>query len=200
MTTTEKSMWRRMTRAEEPEWLVWALVIGLLAVGVVVKTAVAGRMESFSASGVSLSYSAEWTQSTAPEQLLYAADLFSSAQFPTSVTVRQVPLNEIGRNLASLGDIAMAWNTQLSKELQVYRSLNNVPTTIDGQDAVMIEYAYVPQSTRGSGASAAPVVARAQDYLILRGDTLTIITLAANANIFETEASLARIMRTVKVQ
>lgn len=198
--TTEKSMWRRMTRAEEPEWLVWALVIGLLAVGLLLKTAVAGRAEGFSAHGVSLSYPAEWTQSTAPEQLLYAADLFSSAQFPTSVTVRQVPTSEIGRNLSSLGDIAMAWNTRLSKELQIYRSLNNVPTTISGHDAVMIEYAYVPQVTRGSGASAPPVVARAQDYLIQQGETLTIVTLAANANIFETEPNLARIMRTVKVQ
>ncbi|MFQ5612721.1 MAG: hypothetical protein ACE5H9_11375 [Anaerolineae bacterium] len=197
MTTIATSIHRRLMREEEPEWIVWALVIVLLVAGLLVKNAVQGRTESFSADGVSLSYPATWTRLTGPDQLLFAGDPFSSAQAPTGVIVRQMPLAEMGRNLSSLSDLALAWTTRQGRELQAFRSLSVEPTTVNGQEAVMVEYAYVPQG----GAGRAPAVARARDYLLRQGDALTIITLAADANAFEAENNTWQaILATVSVR
>jgi hypothetical protein len=134
---------------------------------------------------VSLSYPATWTNQAKTDQLLYAADFLSSAQFPTAVMVRQVPLAEVGRNLTGLSDISMAWSTRQAQDHLAYRTLSVKQASVDGQEAVQVDYAYVPQAaTRNS----VPVVALAQDFLIRQGDRLTVITLAANANIFEAES------------
>jgi hypothetical protein len=195
------SMPRRSSRAEEPEWIVWLAVIVLLAAGLLLKNSVEGRTQNFSASGVSLSYPAEWVQLTKADQLLYAADPFSSAQFPTGVLVRQIPVTEVGRNLSTIGDFAVAWAVVEARDKQVYRTLGIEPVTVNGQEVIVVNYAYVPETAEGGQASSLPVVARAQDFLFLRNQTLTVVTLAANANVFETESDAWQaILDTVQVQ
>jgi len=198
MTTLAMSAHRRLMREEEPEWIVWSLVILMLVVGLLVRNGVEGRTQSFSANGVSLRYPDTWTNRTETGQLFYAADFLSSAQFPTAVMVRQVPVAEVGRNLTTLSDIAMAWSTRQGRDLLAYRTINVEQTTVDGQEAVRVEYAYVPQATTGGSV---PVVALAQGFLIRQGDTLTIITLAANANLFEAEnGTWQAILASIDVQ
>jgi hypothetical protein len=64
-----------------------------------------------------------------------------------------------------------------------------------------VNYAYVPENDKGGQASSLPVVARAQDFLFLRNQTLTVVTLAANVNVFETESDTWQaILDTVQVQ
>lgn len=197
MTTATMDVRRRLMRQEEPEWIVWALVVVLLVAGWLVKGSVEGRTESFSAGGVSLRYPATWTRQTGPDELLSAADLLSSAQAPTGVTVRQVPVSEVGRDLASLTDVALAWTTGRGEGLLAYRPLGVEETTVNGQAAVRLDYAYVPQGS----VSSVPAVARAQDYLIQQGDTVTIITLAADANVFEAETDTWQaILATIEVR
>jgi hypothetical protein len=179
------SVRRRLMREEEPEWIVWGLVIAMLVVGLLLRNTIEGRTQSFSAIGVSLSYPATWTNQAQTDQLLYAADFLSSAQFPTAVMVRQVPMAEVGRNLASLSDISLAWSARQAQDHLAYRALSVKQVSVDGREAAQVDYAYIPPAATGSSM---PVVARAQDFLIRQGDTLTIITLAANANIAETES------------
>lgn len=200
MTTTAMSLHRRLMREEEPEWIVWALVIVMLALALFLRNSVTGHTQNFNEGGVSLNYPAAWTQMAEPDQLLHAVDPFSSAQFPTGVTVRQVPLAEVSRNLSSLSDIALAWSTRQGRDLLAYRTLNVAQTTVNGQEAVLVESAYVPQVAMGSSTGSVPVVARAQNFLFQQGDTLTIITLAADANVFEAENNVWQdILATVNV-
>lgn len=201
MTTNSMALPRRARRSEEPEWVVWLVVILLLIAGLFLKISIEGRTRTFNGSGVSISYPNGWVQLTGEGQLLYVADPFSSAQFPTGVTVRQLPVEEVGRNLATIGDVAAAWAMRQGRDKQVYRVLSIEPATINGQNAVKVEYAYVPQVAPGGQTNAVPVVARAQDYLVQQGESLTVFTLAAAANVFETNMDLWQsVLDTVQIQ
>lgn len=201
MTTNSMTLPRRLRRSEEPEWVVWLVVILLLVAGLFLKISIEGRTRNFSGSGVSISYPAEWVQLTGEGQLLYVADPFSSAQFPTGVSVYQVPVEEVGRNLTTLGDVAAAWAIRQGQDKQVYRVLSIEPASINGQNAVRVEYAYIPQTVPGVHTGTVPVVARAQDYLVRQGESLTIITLAAVASVFETKTNQWQaVLDTVQIQ
>ena len=201
MTISAKSIHQRLMREEEPEWIVWALVIVMLLVGGLLRNAVVGRTQSFSAGGVSLAYPDAWVTQTEENQVLQVADPFSSAQFPTGVTVQQVDVTTVGRNLSLLSDIALAWSTRQARNLQAYRSLAVEETTVAGQEAIVVDYAYIPQATTSAGAGSIPVVARAQDFLIQQDETLTIITLAAEAGTFEGESKTwGAILDTLEVK
>jgi hypothetical protein len=90
--------------------------------------------------------------------------------------------------MGGLVDVALAWSTRQSRELAIYRALSVEQTTIGGRQAVMVDYAYVPQPSRSGRVDSVPVVARAQDYLVQQGDTVLIITLRAEADAFEPAA------------
>lgn len=201
MTTNSMALPRRARRSEEPEWVVWLVVILLLVAGFFLKISIEGRTRTFNGSGVSISYPDGWVQLTGEGQLLYVADPFSSAQFPTGVTIRQLPVEEVGRNLVTIGDVAAAWAMRQGQDKQVYRVLNIEPAIINGQNAVRVEYAFVPQTAPGGQTNTVPVVARAQDYLVQRGESLTVFTLAAAASVFEANADLWQsILDTVQIQ
>ncbi|HEX8681339.1 MAG TPA: hypothetical protein VF707_03430 [Ardenticatenaceae bacterium] len=180
MTTATLSRPRAVQR-EEPEWLVWALIALMLVIGLIARSVTENRTQQWSGGGVSFNYPAEWV-SFAPEgQLLQVGDPFSSPQFPTSVSVQEVPVADVGRNLTALGDVALAWSARRGRDLVAYRALRTEPVTVGGQEAVRLEYAYVAESVLGN-TNAAPIVARAQDVLVQRGDSLTIITFAADSS------------------
>lgn len=191
---------RQLMREEEPEWFVWALVLVMLAIGLVARVATSGQTKPFSESGVALSYPAEWSELAWEGRLLYAADPLSSGSFPTSVSVQQLPMADVGQNLEALSDVALAWSTRQGKELLGYRALRVEPTTLNGQEAVRIEYGYVASPQMGTASSTLPVVARAQDILIRQGETLTVITLAADADSFDgASATWEAILASVNV-
>lgn len=178
----------RPVRREEPEWLVWALLALMLIIGLIARSVVEGRTEQWSGAGVSLRYPAEWVSLAGDDQTLHVADPFSSPQFPSSVRVQQVPMAEVGQNLSALGDVALAWSARHGRDLASYRALRTEPLTVAGQNAVRVEYAYVAEPLLGNVAATPPIVARAQDILVQRGDALTVITLAADSAQWE-EAS-----------
>lgn len=201
MTTNSMALPRRARRSEEPEWVVWLVVILLLVAGLFLKISIESRTRTFNGPGVSISYPDGWVQLTGEGQLLYVADPFSSAQFPTGVTIRQLPVEEVGRNLATIGDVAAAWAMRQGQDKQVYRVLNIEPAIINGQNAVRVEYAFVPQTAPGGQTNTVPVVARAQDYLVQQGESLTVFTLAAAASVFEANADLWQsVLDTVQIQ
>jgi hypothetical protein len=190
MTTVAIETPHRMRRAEEPEWIVWATVILMLAVGLVLRVSTERRMASFSQGGLSLRYPVGWTSMAAdtPGHLLYVADPFSAPQSPTGVQVWQVPTADVSRRQQSLGDLALAWSAQQARELASYRVLGVEATTVNNQQAVAIDYAYVAEPTIGTAAASIPVVVQAQDVLVVHGDTLTIVTFAADANVYQNES------------
>lgn len=203
MSTQAATRGRRLARAEEPEWLVWAWVVLLLAIGLGIKMSVMGRLTRAEESGVVLNYPAGWTwmETTDSTQLLYVADPFASAGFPTGVEVREVPLSTVGRNLEQLSDIGLAWSTHHGRELLAYRALNVTPVTVNGREALALGYAYVPAPGQGAQSSGLPVVVQAQDLLFKQGDQLLIVTFAAEATRYaELTATWQAIQSSIQIQ
>lgn len=186
MTATTMSPRRRIFREEEPEWLVWALVAVLLAIGLIARTIVVNRSTTFSEGNVSLSYPADWTPiaSDAPGALLSVGQTFSGNLFPARVTVQQLPVTDISRSGQSLGDLALKWSNDHARDLLGYRVLNIEPTQVGGREAVRVDYAYVAEPALAAPDSM-PTVARGADTMMLEGDTVTVITALAAADEYE---------------
>lgn len=203
MSTQAATRSRRLGQAEEPEWMVWAWVILLLIVGLGIKTSVLGRLARAEESGVALSYPAGWTwmETTDSTQLLYVADTFASAGFPTGVEVREVPLSTVGRNLEQLSDIGLAWSTYHGRDLLAYRALSLTPLTLNGREALALGYAYVPTPGQGVQVSGLPVVVQAQDLLFKQGEQLLVVTFAAEATRYaELTATWQAIQASIQLQ
>lgn len=188
MTTSSMNI-RRLIGAEEPEWIVWVLVIVLLGAGLALRGSVEGRTQQFTGGGITVSYPADWVDNADGSVLLNAGATFSG-RAPTSVQVRQVAVTAIGQKLKTMSDIALAWSAGHNKEFDAYSALRVEPTTLGGKDAVLIEYAYVAPPLVGAASTGVPVIARARDYLVRQGDTVTVLTLVAEANTFTTADAL----------
>jgi RsiW-degrading membrane proteinase PrsW (M82 family) len=178
------------TSKEEPEWAVWAAVIGLLVVGLIVRGVIEGRTQRFNGNGVALSYPAGWSvlADTQPGQFLHVADAFSPDLTPVGVSVRQLPAAEVGRGAQSLGDLTMMWSSRQGQDLLGYNALGVEPVKVRGKDAVAVDYAYVVQPP-GAGI---PTVIRAEDILLRSGDALTIVTFAAPVDEYAGQAATWR--------
>jgi hypothetical protein len=175
--TTPTRSWLR--RGDEPEWLVWLAVLVMLAGGLLLRTALEDRTARFNSARLSLSYPAGWTALAPadPAQLLAAADAFTADPLPAQVRVTQLPAAELSSMAQSLGDLAMAWSARQSSALTAYSMLAATPITAAGGPAIAMDYAYVVEATAGG----LPQVAQAQDILLRRGDSVTVVTWAAPA-------------------
>ncbi len=60
MTTATMKMRRTLFRSEEPEWLVWLLVIVMLGIGLLARTIVLNQTDTFSGGNASVRYPAAW--------------------------------------------------------------------------------------------------------------------------------------------
>lgn len=199
MTTISKAK-NFLLGEQEPEWIVWALVIVMLFAGFLIKGSTEGKTEAFTGGGVSLSFPEAWSLSS-PEgegQLLKAADPLTSAGFATEVQVWQLPVSSVGRNLPFLEDVAFAWTNQRANGLESFTALNTTSSTVDGKPAISVEYAYIAAP---STAASLPAVVHAVDVLVQQGETLTVISFAAEAQAFDATASTWQsILKSVKIQ
>lgn len=193
---------RRLMAEEEPEWLVWALVVVMLAIGGLVGTVVERRTVTIKAGEVSLSYPAGWVNMGASEpfEVLRAGEPFETAAFPAQVSVRQMPVAEVSTTAQTLGDLALKWSARQTQDLTGYKVLSIEPAQVQGQEAIVIEYVYVTEPPM-AGPEATPVVARGADYLIRQGETLTVIAFSADAEAYEGQAATrARILASLKLK
>lgn len=186
MTATTVRARRPVLGREEPEWLVWLLVILLLAIGLIVRTAVTGRTEQVSEGNVGLSYPAGWTVMPADSgQLLRVAEPIESTLFPATVTVSQVPLADITDNPeVTLGDLALKLSNDHSEDLTSYQVLTIEPARVKDQDAVKLRYVYVTEPEL-AGPNTIPVVAEGEDVLLRQGDALTVVTFVADSDAYD---------------
>ncbi len=186
MTATSVKLRRSLFRAEEPEWLVWALVIALLAVGFIVRSIVVNRSFAFSEGSLSVSYPASWTQvkSDSENEILTVSESFDAGLFPARFTLQQMPAADIGSNAQTLGDFALKWADRKAKDLLGYRVLSIEETEVRGRDAVRVEYVYVTEPVMTTPNSI-PIVAEGADILIRQGDVMTVASLLASADAFK---------------
>lgn len=185
MSTATVRARRFFLREEEPEWLVWAVVILLLAVGFAVRTAVINRSAEFSEGNLTIRYPADWAPlGAADDVLLDVGESFDAGLFPPRLTVRRTPAAEVSSSARTLGDVALVWADRRAKDLLGYKVLSMEPMALRGQDAVRVDYAYVAEPVMATPNSI-PVVAHGADVLLRQGDDLLVVTLLSDAGAFD---------------
>jgi hypothetical protein len=133
-----------------------------------------------------------WSSGTPEGMLLQASNLRSPSIFNTELTITTRPL--------AAGEDAVAARTALalkrSQQLEHYRELEAMPVTVNGQNGVLVTYAYVDDPTREQGAIAPPVVVQAQDLIFPTSENQAlIVTIAADAATWDEEEASIRIIQ-----
>jgi hypothetical protein len=185
MTATTQSR-RQLLRGEEPEWLVWLLVLLLLAVGLIIRTIVVNRATTVTAGTATVSYPASWTalEKQADNEVLNVGGPFDTGLFPARFSLVQMPVTGISTKAQSLGDFALKWSDRGAKDLLAYKVLGIEPLKVRGQDAVRVDYVYVAEPALATP-NGIPVVARGSDVLIRQGDVITVARFLAASDVFD---------------
>jgi len=202
MTATTARPFRRLLRDEEPEWLVWALVAGMIIVGLLVRTILVARTVQAAAGNLSVAYPADWIAMTTdnPHDVLARSEPMMSNPFPANVRITQMPVTEVSTTADSLDDFALKWSDRQTGELEGFRVLSIEPVRVQDRDAAQINYAYIAEPLLG-GPGAMPIVARGQDVLIRQDATLTVVRFVADADAFDgLTATWQRILGSLKMQ
>jgi len=184
--TTRSMLRRTLFREEEPEWLVWALVIILLAVALIARTIVVNRSSAFSDANVSVSYPASWAQAKgdSADEVLVVSESFDAGLFPARFVLRQMPVTEISTSAQTLGDFALKWADRKAKDLLGYKVLSIGETQVRGKNAVRVDYVYVAEPVIATPNSV-PIVAEGADVLIRQDDVMTVASMLASADAFK---------------
>lgn len=183
---TSSRLRRTLFREEEPEWLVWALAIILLAVGLIARTIVVNRSTSFSQGNLSVSYPASWTQTKgdSANEVLVVSESFDAGLFPARFMLRQMLVTEISTSAQTPGDFALKWVDRMAKDLLGYKVLSIEETKVRGKDAVRVDYVYVAEPMMATPNSI-PIVAEGADVLIRQDGVMTVASMLASADAFE---------------
>lgn len=201
------------------EWLVIGLVILALIAGWVLKVSIQGQTATFASETLSVRYPVDWLLGK-EGTLFTVTDPDSPSTFKTTFSARVEPLGEmeeqeyvfkvegVDASVKPLGEVTglnVAGNRLVmrrNKELKEYNVLSARATTLMGQEALAIEYAYVDSPRAGwATAPSLPVVVQAVDTVTVKGDQVYIFTYAADANIFGQEKdTLAAILESVSLK
>lgn len=186
MTATGMKMRRTLFGGEEPEWLVWVLVIALLGMGLIVRTIVVNRSTDFSKDNISVSYPASWTRikSDMGNEVLAVGEPFDAGLFPARFTLQQMPVTDISTSAQSLGDFALKWADRKAKERLGYKVLSIEETMVGDKEAVRVDYVYVTEPAIPTPNSL-PIVAEGADVLIRQDNVMTVASLLATTDAFE---------------
>jgi hypothetical protein len=202
------------------EWLIIGLVILALIAGWVLKVSIQGQTATFASEALSVRYPVDWLLGKDEEALFTVTDPDSLSTFKTTFSAHVEPLGEVEEkeyvfkvegvdaSVKPLGQVtglnaaANRLAIRRNKELKEYNVLSTEATTLMGQEALAIEYAYVDSPRAGWATSASlPVVVQAVDTVIVRSDQVYIFTYAADANIFAQEkGTLAAILESVSLK
>jgi hypothetical protein len=202
------------------EWFVIGLVILALIVGWVLKVSIQGQMATFASETLSVRYPVDWLLGKDEEALFTVKAPDSPSTFNTIFSARVEPLEEteeqeyvfkvegVDASVMPLGQVTglnAAANRIVmgkNKDLKEYNVLSTTPTTLSGQDAIAIEYAYVDSPRAGwATAPSLPVVVQAVDTVTVKGAQVYIFTYAADAHIFAQEkGTLAAILESVNLK
>ncbi len=193
-------LWTR----EEPEWVVWVLVIVALVVGWFLKGAFQYQMEVFTDPdrGLTFQHPANWFLESNQAQIgdegviLTVSDAQSESAFNTTFSVRVKAVEEN----ATAVEQAELWIIRRGEELTKYRVLSKELSQVAGQEAVTIDYGYVEDPLRSSALSVSlPVVVRAVDVLFIRDNQAYVLTFAADQLVFDKEKkTLDRLLNSVR--
>jgi hypothetical protein len=175
---------------EEPEWAVWLTVAGALIIGLILMFVVTGQSKTVQAGDTTISYPATWSEVDEPGTAFAAAENYYS--FGPRLSVRQLdkatlaPPSVTGATSTPSGDLESAaanWTLQRQSQQVGYRALDVMTTTVQGKPAVVIGSAYLLDSALGGGGL--PGLMRAEDTIVLNGDTFDILSFSAEVSAWE---------------
>jgi hypothetical protein len=202
------------------EWLVIGLVILALIAGWVLKVSIQGQTATFASEALSVRYPVDWLLGKDEEALFTVRDPDSPSTFNTVFSARVEPMGEVEEqeyvfkvegvdaSVKPLGQVtglnaaANRLVMRRNRELKEYNVVAVRATTLMGQEALAVEYAYVDSPRAGwASAPSLPVVVQAVDSVTVKGDQVYIFTYAADANIFAQEKdTLAAILESVSLE
>jgi hypothetical protein len=202
------------------EWSVIGLVILALIAGWVLKVSIQGQTAPFASETLSVRYPVDWLLGKDDEALFTVTDPDSLSTFKTTFNARVEPLGEVEEqeyvfkvegvdaSVKPLGEVtglnaaANRLVMRKNKELKEYNVLSARATTLMGQEALAIEYAYVDSPRAGwATAPSLPVVVQAVDTVTIKGNQVYVFTYAADANVFAQEkGTLAAILESVSLK
>jgi hypothetical protein len=155
------------------------VVLVALALGGLLRLRVVGATAVFREDGspFRIAYPATWSVAAPPAgTLLRAEDPRTDSAFKTTLTVERRDIDPAAPpTLQTLVDRRIAQRS----ELGAYTLLSNEETTVDGERAARLEYAYVARPIDDPRRSGVPVVVRAREYVVVAADRAYYIALAA---------------------
>ena len=175
--------------------LIFALFLGF---GIRNNARTASRTVELGAGLPSIDIPSNWITGSAEGVLLHARNPRSSSSFNTEliVTTRTLPAGEDARGART------AVGMKRTQELLRYRELGVERVTVDGQEGLLVTYAYVADPSRDQGGNAPPVVVQAQDLIFPSGNgQAAIITIASDASTWDKQqAAIDLIYDSLKVE
>ncbi|WP_129629443.1 hypothetical protein [Candidatus Oscillochloris fontis] len=132
--------------------------------------------------GIQVRYPATWHSVDSLQDLLIKLeDLQTASAFKSTLSIERRDLDPSAPpTLQALLDRRMEDRALLTG----YHLLADSETNLDGERALLLEYAYVVQPIDTPRRASLPVVVHARDYLVIARDRAYIISMAAPADIF----------------
>ena len=173
------------------------VAVGLL-LGWLLMMSIENRSVSFrSADGtISLSYPTTWLTSKVDDgMLLNVADPVTAGALRPSLKVYVRPLAQGQR----LMDAATTWTLGRMSALREFRDLGTETTTVNGQSALRVSYAYVADPPAGLGPASLPIVVQASDTIVVQGNQFVVFSAAGDASQDKDASALANVLASVKL-
>jgi hypothetical protein len=167
---------------DRDRWADWAVIVVVaiaLILGLVLQEATLSQTDSFSGSGVSGRYPANWVRETGEDPLLRVHDP-RGGEFNTVLEVRSRPLAAEANPILVLDALAY----ERSAQVVAYKTLSTDQVSISGKAVTRRSFTYVYQD-RNPYVDRLPVVVQGQDLALPDEDgRVVVVTLLASADDF----------------
>ena len=172
-------------QSEEPEWIVWVVVVAGLAIGWLMASFILGETKTATMGNVSVTYPAAWSRTTETGAAFSAYDLNRGGIYGTRVSVYQKAKAEVLPPRSSISDAAANWALSRQKQLQGYHLLGIESTQVQGREAAQVSFVYLLDPPQGSTSGTIPALMRGVETLVVSGDNVYVLSFAAQTQDFD---------------
>lgn len=183
---------------------VGVLIVAALALlaGLLLRQSVTGTTVSFAdkTTGLQMVYPAGFAETSTmlPDAVIKIADQYGLTPFKSSLTVESLEIDKT--NVPTLQQL-MDRRVELRSKLTGYHFIGNKETSVNGNKAMQLDYAYVDQPIDEPRRVSLPVVVEGREYIVLSKDRVYYLTLAVPEKEAETTMpKLQNVVEGLKIQ